>query len=667
MNNNNNIGLTKSYISTASAYPPDFDINTCVLAANVTNDELVCQNIDQIRTQYKQDQKMMHSVELNEFKYSNFKIDNERLKLTRNIVAVIDFDLPKVNNIHNNSIPNKNQLNEAIIHTIPDSNDKWWIDVPIKNEQNRIVWIRMLADPGANIGCVNTKFAIDNFKSSIVKNDKRGVIATPNGHMLPRFALWLKFPIHKGYIYAARFLLVNDLPAPILADINMLREWGYKFDDGIPPVFKHKAQNSNSQMQGLDIQMEEKYKVNKLTQKYNECRNLDSTTHVADTIFEKYSNAKLANVSQLYSIPPITNLCTVEEAFHPQIDELFTTTICSNLPDAISMLNGVNLASIDAAATVTQNAIKSHLKLLNSAQLEVDNLLHQVTMATLTLDNALDQIRNINDNINSVAPDSASMVVNSLPLNSISAQSQSQEECEPDPGDLDPWHKYDIWKERLARVDKIGGDLELRNHNLCLIVNNKDPILPQDTASNKKANKKGNEKVTNVETTQNTEGNEKANKRGNKKVKNQINFITSPNHILATPEEIEEAKALHKNAELKFNNLTHLFKYEKEDANKYKNLYKRTKEIMNKYKFRVFALHTYDRKTMKLKKAVRLGLKDEYRNVTHYLEQYPLNREKKLAMINETIELDRNGFWIPIETSRNNIPYTVIAKKPDAE
>ena len=121
---------------------------------------------------------------------------------------------------------------------------------------------------------------------------------------------------------------------------------------------------------------------------------------------------------------------------------------------------------------------------------------------------------------------------------------------------------------------------------------------------------------------------------------------------MATPEEIEEAKRIHKNAELKFNNLQHLFKYEKEDPIKYRNLYKKTKEIINKYKYRVFALHTYDRKTMKLKSAVRLGLKEEYRNVTHYLEQYPLNREKKLAMINETLELDRNGFWIPVKTSR---------------
>ena len=407
--------------------------------------------MDQVRNQYEQDKQITQNIEPSEFKYSNFKINSNRLNLTRNIIANIDFKLPGNNNKTENLTSMVNSVDNEIIQTIPDSNDKWLINVPIRNEQNQIIWIQMLADPGANIGCVNTQFAIDNFQGSIVKNNKRGVIATPNGHILPRFALWLKFPIKKGYIYAARFLLLNDLPAPILADINMLRAWGYRFDDGVPPVFRHTAQDSNIQMQGLDIQMEQKYKINKIPQKYNECRNLDSSTHVTSTIFDKYKHAKLADIFQSYQIPPITVLENTSDVFHPQIEALFTTTKLDNLPNAVSMLNGINLASIDAAANVAQNAIKSHLHLLNSAQLEVDNILHQTMMANLDLDNALAQIRNINDNINNVSVVMPPTVDNSLPSASISAQSQVQEECEPDPGDLDPWYKYEIWKQRLTR------------------------------------------------------------------------------------------------------------------------------------------------------------------------------------------------------------------------
>ena len=647
-------------------------------------------NAKEIREQYMQDKNLTIKERIDDLRFVNFKIDKERISLQRQIIAVIDFDLPKYSQTTKNSIYIANNNSEEIIQTIPDSKDKWWIDVPICNDNNKIIWIQMLADPGANIGCVNTKFAIDNFPDSIVQNNKRGVIATPNGHILPKYALWLKFPTKKGYIYAARFLLLNDLPAPILADINMLRAWGYEFNDGIPPVFVHKGQDVPNQMHDLDAKMETKYKINKPIIKYTECRNLDSNTHIAATIFDKYKNAKLANFSNVYKIPPIATVNAVNENFAPQIDTLFSTDAFDSIPNAICMLNTVNLASIDAAANVTQNALKSHFKLSNSVQLEMDNVLHQVKLANIQLDDALSQINIMNAQFNRCAAtatigDSADLLLNNPQepdLSPLIIQSQTDEECEPDPDDIDPWRQYDLWKERLDKVDKIGGDLNLRNHNLCLLVNNQDPILPvkepnQAAESKPKAKQtnvthqqfRGSGRSTNKPSTRGTAKNVSTtqNQKCNKKATNQVNFITSPNHILATPDEIEEAKKLHKNAELKFNNLKHLFKYERDSPTKYKNLYNETKKIMNRYKYRVFALHTYDRKTMKLKAAVRLGLKDEYRNVTHYLEQYPLNREKKLAMINETIELDKNGFWIPIEMSKNNIPYTVIAKKPDAE
>ena len=38
----------------------------------------------------------------------------------------------------------------------------------------------MLADPGANTGCVNTNWAVKHFKDYIVHNNKNSVINTPN-------------------------------------------------------------------------------------------------------------------------------------------------------------------------------------------------------------------------------------------------------------------------------------------------------------------------------------------------------------------------------------------------------------------------------------------------------------------------------------------------------
>ena len=270
--------MSKRYISTSSSYPPDPEPKRCIFAINVKHSEAQYADISEIEKQYIQDKKLTVKSD---------KHDNNT-----NVIAVIDFNIPDSSVKADRSVCVMDTQDTQMIQMIPDSNDKWWIDVPICNSKSKIIWIQMLADPGANIGCVNTKFAMDNFPNSIVHNNKRGAIATPNGHVIPKYALWLKFPTKKGYIYAARFLLLNELPAPILADINMLRAWGYKFDDGIPPVFIHEAQESEAHMQELDTKMEDKYNINKPVMNYVQCRNLDSDTNVAATIFTKYTQAK---------------------------------------------------------------------------------------------------------------------------------------------------------------------------------------------------------------------------------------------------------------------------------------------------------------------------------------------------------------------------------------
>ena len=88
---------------------------------------------------------------------------------------------------------------------------KWWINVPVQLNNGNIIKIEMLADPGANVGCVNTEWALKNFKEYIVNNNKNSIIATPNGTIWPKFAIWLSFP-HKDkpYYYKAKFLLLDN-------------------------------------------------------------------------------------------------------------------------------------------------------------------------------------------------------------------------------------------------------------------------------------------------------------------------------------------------------------------------------------------------------------------------------------------------------------------------
>ena len=59
----------------------------------------------------------------------------------------------------------------------------------------------------------------------------------------------------------------------------------------------------------------------------------------------------------------------------------------------------------------------------------------------------------------------------------------------------------------------------------------------------------------------------------------------------------------------------------------------------------------------------RLGIKPEFRHLTCHVPQYPLSYQKRLHMINYTIENDLNGFWHPINHSLHCIPHTLVPKK----
>ena len=158
----------------------------------------------------------------------------------------------------------------ALTTEIDSKNRKWWITVPVRQLDGSIVYTKLLADPGANIGCVNTKWAIDNYTEFIVRNNKTHVIDTPNGKVHPEYAIFLRFPTKSGEYYRAKFVLLDDLPTPILADINMLEAFGYVFCDGIPPVFNHPAQLDLD----LKIKTNDRYAIHSTPCNYK-CNNIN--------------------------------------------------------------------------------------------------------------------------------------------------------------------------------------------------------------------------------------------------------------------------------------------------------------------------------------------------------------------------------------------------------
>ena len=98
--------------------------------------------------------------------------------------------------------------------------------------------------------------------------------------------MWLTFPGKEGIIYKAKLLLVHELSVNLLIDINMLIQFEYKFNDEIPPVFKHEAQQDEDL--GI-IPHEELFKLPRKQrwnreQAYRWCKESDNST-LADISF----------------------------------------------------------------------------------------------------------------------------------------------------------------------------------------------------------------------------------------------------------------------------------------------------------------------------------------------------------------------------------------------
>ena len=98
---------------------------------------------------------------------------------------------------------------------------RWWLKVPVQINKRKKLWIRMLGDSAADHPCANLKWAVKHFRDQICKDKDPVIIHTGGGTVTPEYCIWLSFPTTKGFSYSSKFVLLNDLPAPILADLNI--------------------------------------------------------------------------------------------------------------------------------------------------------------------------------------------------------------------------------------------------------------------------------------------------------------------------------------------------------------------------------------------------------------------------------------------------------------
>ena len=299
------IGIGKNYISGASCYPPQlrpdatvgaFDpasgqCTNCVFDGNVIGEHLNCD--DNICFDVEQDRQglgdMIGSTQVR-------TVSQDKNGRKHNLMAISPIEFTNKINIHH-EVTKENTI------IIPQTTDQWYITVPVAFPNGKVFRTKMFADCGANHACIKTSYAVKHFREFIVNNDRSTGLNTPGGLINPKFILWMTFPLLNGKVLKTRFCLVDKLPVDILADINMLRHFGYKFKDEIPPIFRHESEED------LDLQlrdMDDQFKLHlPLSQVHKEKQNQTEPKqskkgkfkhHVGSTHwFKTITNRKLLN------------------------------------------------------------------------------------------------------------------------------------------------------------------------------------------------------------------------------------------------------------------------------------------------------------------------------------------------------------------------------------
>ena len=151
----------------------------------------------------------------------------------------------------------------------------------------------MLADCAADKPCANFHWIAKYFKEYIIIDKDPVELSTPNGPITPKYCIYFSFPAWDGRIFKAKFVLLPQLPAPILADINMLIAFGYKFMDEIPPIFRHPSGYD----QNLQLKENDKFKIISHNAKFN----WDTVNKVLNNSNNIVNNIKQSPLDLLFS------------------------------------------------------------------------------------------------------------------------------------------------------------------------------------------------------------------------------------------------------------------------------------------------------------------------------------------------------------------------------
>ena len=219
------------------SYPPNLDPRFTAGAWNNTNETFTSAYYDGKHAQARGNRLDDYEMELIP---ENDEIGD--IYFMGNSVTDVDNGICTISTLCNIRLEGEEEIDDVYYNAegqIRQTHDQWHIHVPVCYEDGTTVKTRIFADPGANSACVDDEWAREHFPNMIAVNKDRKILATPGGKIKPKRYINMVFPTKTGTILQSKMYLVRDLPVDILADINMLRAFGYVFRDETPPIFRH--------------------------------------------------------------------------------------------------------------------------------------------------------------------------------------------------------------------------------------------------------------------------------------------------------------------------------------------------------------------------------------------------------------------------------------------
>ena len=647
------MGFGKEYISGASGFPPELDLNNqyCTLY-DPLNANVQYIDIDTDEGHYIDHIIGDTTVDLIDFHNQSNNIC--KITATSDIVLTDNIYDPNTHSINN--INDKGERAREIEHNLV----KWYLTVPVRTKQGEILQVKMLADTGANAGCMRTSFAKKYFKDCILPNQKHATLNVPGGTIHPKFCCYMIIPAKSGIPFRAKFYLIDKLAVDVICDLNMLIAFGYDFSKPPRNIIQHKEEPEPD----LHINERFDYKIHSSVEDKSSCLALTTLDNLENNslTYQSYAKQKIQKynyvdcdsetvINNIYSVEMATEINGQSNIVNKTIDEIIssydTQQQCTHACTNEDSSSENNLSIMDQHLMEQSILDRKSTEKLSVKPLDTPSVSMAVTHSVFNFEENMEHVRQLNSYNTAVfdytdeydRKERNSKEYKTL-VNNINAYNE-QQRCYSY-----PYIKCTHLHTHCLRRDITDPTAVTRTSKY--IPHNYNPFSVKSIMQTRQLGKLSYFKYDNF--------------NFNKLSKPLfVHFINMKQSFMATEEEIKKSKELNSNKFLTWNDFTYLKNYEKLYGERFKDLYIKTMNTLKEYSD-IMAKYTYSRRTMKVQPA-RLGIKPEYRDRVCYASQYSLSAQQRLWVIDYTLKNEENGYWHKVSSTMHCMPIVMVPKK----